>query len=70
MVTGYPEAEAHKAEHAEMKQKAIEIYNRYKSSKESGLPMETLDFLLKWMLDHMNDSDRKYTAHLIANNVV
>ena len=69
LATGYCDAEAHRIEHAEMKEKAIEIYSRYKASEEVGLPMEFLDFLVKWMLNHLNDTDRKYTDHLLAHNV-
>ena len=58
---GYPEAPAHKAEHAEFAAKAMD----FKAGHEAGrvtLSIEILSFLADWVRNHIRDADMKYSA--------
>lgn len=67
--TGYPQSALHKAEHAKLKQKAIEIHERFKASTTGTLSLEVLNFLRDWLAGHIKGSDKQYTPHLLAHDV-
>lgn len=67
--TKYPDSAAHKDEHVKLKARAIEIHERFKASVTGAISLEVLNFLRDWLTSHINGTDKKYTAHLIANNV-
>lgn len=67
--TGYADSALHKAEHAKLKHKVIDIHERYKASTMGTLSLETLNFLRDWLTNHINGTDKKYTKHMLANNV-
>jgi len=67
--TGYPEAEAHAAEHVILTKKVMDIHEKFKSGITTALTQEVLLFLVNWLMDHTMDSDKKYSAHLIAAGV-
>lgn len=67
--TGYPAAETHAAEHIVLTRKLADIYEKYKSGVTTALTQEVLLFLVNWIMDHTMDSDKKYSAHLIAAGV-
>lgn len=67
--TSYPDAEAHAAEHATLTRKVMDIHEKFKSGVTTALTQEVLLFLVNWVMDHTMDSDKKYSAHLIAAGV-
>ena len=67
--TSYPDAEAHAAEHATLTRKVMGIHEKFKNGVTTALTQEVLLFLVNWVMDHTMDSDKKYSAHLIAARV-
>ncbi len=67
--TGYPDGQEHKQEHAKLKQKAIDIHERFKASSSGAISLEVLNFLKDWLSGHIKGSDKQYTAHLLARGV-
>ncbi len=65
--TGYPAAD-HKREHRELVEQVVTLQSRYKTG-ETALAMETLNILKKWLTDHIQGADAKYTSHLNANGI-
>lgn len=69
LVTKYPGAEAHAAEHAILTRKVLDIHEKFECSDTTAVTKEVLLFLVNWIMDHTMDSDKKYSAHLIAAGV-
>ncbi|MGE4351118.1 MAG: bacteriohemerythrin [Bdellovibrionales bacterium] len=67
--TAYPQTASHKQEHAKLKQRALEIRDRFKSSASGTLSLEVLNFLRDWLSGHIKGVDKQYSQHLIANNI-
>lgn len=60
---GYPEATAHKAEHAAFKQKVGEFRIGFEAGA-IGLSFQVMDFLSKWVQNHIQNADKKYGPFL------
>ena len=66
---GYPEYNAHKAEHTKLTQKAIELQKDF----QQGAPVitvEVLGFLKDWLQNHILGTDKKYSSFLNSKGVV
>jgi hemerythrin len=61
----YPDAEEHKKEHAEFIAKVADLEKRLQNGKLI-ISFEITDFLKKWLLKHINGSDKKYSKFLVA----
>jgi hemerythrin-like metal-binding protein len=57
----YPEKEQHKKQHQSYKNKIIEISKKNKESEIEIIIEEILNFLGKWWIMHVNNSDMKYS---------
>jgi len=68
--TNYADAVAHSAEHEKLKQRVIEINQRFKASTTGTLSLEVLNFLRDWLIGHINGTDKKYTSHLMASHIL
>jgi hemerythrin-like metal-binding protein len=55
---GYPATESHRAEHAAFVDKVAAFKGDFASGK-MGLSVDVLDFLWKWLKDHIMGKDRK-----------
>ena len=66
LATKYPDAEAHAAEHAILTRKVLDIHKKFECGDATAVTKEVLLFLVNWIMDHTMDSDKKYSAHLIA----
>lgn len=64
---GYPEREAHAAEHAALLQQAKDLFQKFQSGTISALALPA--FLKTWLISHMQHTDRKYAAHMRRNGV-
>ena len=64
--TGYPDAAAHKQEHAELVQKVIEIQKKYETAGPSVLTIQVMNFLKDWLTKHILGVDMRYGPHLTA----
>lgn len=67
--TGYIEARAHKAEHAALAKKVLDIQTRYKGSTTVSISLEVLNFLKEWLNHHIQETDRKYAPFLISKGI-
>lgn len=66
--SGYPQLEAHQAQHNKL---MVEV-EKYKNDLVDGHKPNTiavLNFLQKWLVDHIQKSDQAYSDHLNAHGV-
>jgi len=56
----YPETVSHKKEHVYFVQKTSEIKNGFANGK-LALSIDVMDFLGKWLKDHIMGTDKKYS---------
>ncbi|MBG0777164.1 MAG: bacteriohemerythrin [Desulfovibrionaceae bacterium] len=66
--TGYPAAPAHKREHRAFVDKVKEFAEAFASGRAS-LTVEVMDFLKKWLINHINGTDKKYGPHMNEHGV-
>ena len=67
--TGYPAAAEHKKEHDDLTNRVLAIQEEYREGKCATLSIELLNFLRKWLLTHIQVSDKKYVLHLNTNGI-
>lgn len=67
--TGYSGGAAHKAEHAQLAKRVMNLQARFESGQSRELGMETMAFLKIWLTDHIMGSDQKYSPHLNAKGI-
>ncbi len=67
--TGYPAAAEHKKEHDDLTKQVLDVKKKYQEGGAATLSMEVLNFLRKWLLNHIQGSDKKYGPHLIAKGI-
>lgn len=60
---GYPDFEPHKAQHREMIGRVNEMLEDYQHNPQEGLE-ETVQFLKKWLINHINGTDQAYSQFL------
>lgn len=60
---GYPEKDAHKMVHKKLTQQVLDYQSDYDSGK-SVITIEVMNFLKNWLIDHITNTDKKYTAFL------
>ena len=58
----FPDGEAHFAEHSDLIQEATEFLRKYEAGTLSALVL--LNSLKAWLINHIKNSDRKYTSFL------
>jgi hemerythrin len=57
---GYPDYAAHKKEHEKFIDQVMSFKIEYEAGK-AGLSFDLLDFLKKWLVTHIQSSDKKYS---------
>jgi len=62
---GYPDFEAHKAQHQKMINKVNGLLANYEERPESAMK-DALDFLKQWLIRHINGTDKEYSEFLIS----
>ena len=67
--TGYPAAEEHKKEHDDLTNQVLEVQKKYKAGDTGTLSLEVMNFLRKWLIGHIQGTDKKYTPHLNAKGI-
>ena len=67
--TDYAEGAAHKAEHALLARRVMNLQARFESGQSKELGLETMAFLKSWLTDHIMGSDQKYGPHLNAKGI-
>lgn len=61
---GYPQTEAHTAEHAQFTAQAMDWLMRFEDGQD--VDMEALHFLKQWLVHHILEEDRAYVPFLQA----
>jgi hemerythrin len=64
----YPEAAAHKAEHAKLVKQVLELQTNFKAGK-AILTLDVMMFLKDWLVKHIQGDDKKYGAYLNTKGV-
>ena len=65
---GYPDFEAHKAQHQKMIDKINDLLAAYEEHPESTMKV-ALDFLKQWLIRHINGTDKQYSDFLLSKGV-
>jgi hemerythrin len=65
---GYPDHQAHKAEHDELTKQVVEFQQRFQA-RSTGLSMELMAFLKNWLINHIQGSDKHYAPFLHGKGV-
>jgi hemerythrin len=65
---GYPDFEAHRAEHERMIAQVEEVLETYLQDKDSAMKKATA-FLRDWLINHINGTDQQYSQFLIDKGV-
>jgi hemerythrin len=66
---GYPEFEAHQAQHQQMIDKVNDLLAAYEVNPESAMK-DALDFLKQWLIRHINGTDKQYSEFLLTKGVL
>ncbi|MGA7721868.1 MAG: bacteriohemerythrin [Ignavibacteriaceae bacterium] len=64
----YPDTAAHKIVHDKLTKQVIEQQQDIKNGK-ALITMEVMSFLKNWLIDHIQNTDKKYSAFLISKGV-
>jgi len=67
-INNYPEHKTHAKLHADLMEQVQVFRNKVKSGN-SLLSLELMNFLKKWLVEHILDSDKKYSAFLNAKGI-
>jgi hemerythrin-like metal-binding protein len=67
--TGYPDAEAHKREHENLRKQVLQMFRKYRFENSPILPLEALSFLKTWLINHTTGSDKRYKRHFTAHGI-
>ena len=65
---GYPDFEAHKAQHQKMIDKVNNLLAEYENNRERAM-RHALDFLKQWLVRHINGTDKQYSEFLLGKGV-
>lgn len=65
---GYPETDAHKAEHVKLTKTASELKQKFDAGK-AQITVEVMNFLKDWLNGHILGTDKKYSAFLNSKGV-
>lgn len=66
--TRYPDLAVHQKEHQAFIAKVTDMVRDLQQGK-TAIAVTLLNFLHDWLLKHITGTDRKYSAHLLANGV-
>jgi hemerythrin-like metal-binding protein len=64
----YPDYAQHKAEHGRLTEQ-VKLLKKKAPTANVMLPLELAAFLRRWLIGHIVDMDKKYSAHLNAAGV-
>lgn len=67
--TGYMDGPVHKEEHDVLLRELKSVFRQYADDKDSIPSNDLAEYLRDWFVDHVLESDMKYTQHLIASGI-
>ncbi len=65
---GYPDFEPHREQHQIMIARVEELLTEYQQDKDTAMKNATI-FLRDWLINHINGTDKQYSAFLIGKGV-
>lgn len=65
---GYPDFDAHKAQHNQMIEKVGEVLAEYEKDQDTAMN-NALSYLSDWLINHINGTDKQYSSFLIGKGV-
>ena len=65
----YPESNAHKIQHSFYKDEIL-LFKKELLDGKSTVPMDVFNFLKDWLMDHILNSDKKYSKYLNSKGVI
>jgi hemerythrin-like metal-binding protein len=65
---GYPDFDAHKAQHVEMIRKVDEVLAEYEKDQDTAMN-NALNYLSDWLINHINGTDKQYSSFLVGKGV-
>ena len=65
---GYTDTAAHKLIHSKLTEQVIEKQKDIEDGK-TVITMDVMNFLKSWLIDHIQNTDKKYSAFLISKGV-
>ena len=60
----FPDIASHKKLHEAFVSKAVSVRDQFRSSHANTLAIETLEFVKRWLIDHIQKSDRAYAPYV------
>ncbi len=64
----YPETELHEKQHNDFETAVQQFERDFKEGKQE-LSIEIINFLVDWLVGHINGSDKKYMPFLVAKGI-
>jgi hemerythrin-like metal-binding protein len=64
----YPDTKIHIRQHNDLLEQ-VKIYIKSFQDGKGVLPIELMDFLQKWLLNHINGTDKKYSAFFNSKGI-
>ncbi len=68
-LTGYPDLQQHKKEHAKLGALIGDLQGRFRESTNPKDAAEIERFVHEWIIDHIFVTDRKYASHLHSKGI-
>jgi len=65
----YVDTAAHVKEHQDLVKQVLDVQKRFKAGETGTLSMEVMNFLKRWLVGHIQGSDKKYGPHLNAKGI-
>ena len=65
---GYPDFEAHKAQHRAMIAEVEAVLAEYENDQDTAM-RHAVDYLQDWLIHHINGTDKQYSSFLIGKGV-
>lgn len=66
---GYPETDAHLAEHEGFTEKVKDLHKQFVTSSNFMIGVDVMKFLTDWLVNHIQGVDKEYSSHLISKGV-
>jgi hemerythrin len=67
--TGYAASKPHLKEHEDLTKQVLAIQEKMKAGVSFSQSMQVMEFLKNWLTNHIQGSDKSYTAHMISKGV-
>lgn len=66
---GYSDAEEHKRQHNELIAQVVELKERFMENPQGTISNDLMQFLKRWLTNHIMRTDKDYTEFLISKGV-